>query len=141
MVAATAARGRRLGAGPRPVLRDLRPVEDSDPELLRCASDECGGGGDQQQSAGDHQAGVRAEVRRQPMDAPDPGPKSCVRGDRLVNQADPSDGQWPEGPFRPVLHLKTEEPGFQGPTALFAPRSHLKAEESWYGGERKTMRL
>jgi hypothetical protein len=28
----------------------------------------------------------------------------------LVNQADPSDGQWPEGPFRPVLHLKTEEP-------------------------------
>src|SRR5512142_624118 len=110
MVAATAARGRRLGAGPRTVLRDLRSVEDGDPELFRCASDECGGGGDQQQGAGDHQADVRAEVGQGPVDASDPGPESGIGGDRLVDRADPPDGPRSEGPFRPVLHLKTEEP-------------------------------
>src|SRR5512142_1700733 len=109
MVAATAARGRRLGAGPRRVLRDLRPVEDGDPELLRCTSDECGGGGDQQQGAGDHQADVRAEVRRESVDASDPGLESGLGSDRLVDRADPPDGPRAEGPFRPVLHLKTEE--------------------------------
>src|SRR5512135_2885669 len=66
-------------------------------------------GGDQQ-GVGDHQAGVRAEVSRQPVEPLDPGPESCVPGDRLVDRADPSDSQWSEGPFRPVLHLKTEEP-------------------------------
>src|SRR5512135_2038272 len=105
MVEATPPRGWRLGAGPRGVLRDLRPVEDGDPELLRRASDQCGGGRDQQQGAGDHQADVRAEVGREPVDAPDPGPESGVGGDRLVDRADPPDGPRTEGPFRPVLHL------------------------------------
>ena len=42
------------------------------------------------------------EVRRQPVDAPDPGPESGVGGDRLVDRADPPDGPRTEGPFRPV---------------------------------------
>src|SRR3954463_4798879 len=85
-------------------------MEDGDPERLRWSSDERGGGGDQQQGAGDHQADLWSEVRREPVDAPDPGPESGVGGDRLVDRADPSDGQRTESPFRPVLHLKTEEP-------------------------------
>src|SRR5512142_2689115 len=105
-------KNRTAWPGPRPVLFDLRTVEDGDPELFRCASDERGSGGGQKQGAGDHQAGLRTEVGRQPVEAPDPGPESGVRGDRLVDRADPSDGQRPEGPFRPVLHLKTEEPNF-----------------------------
>ena len=46
--------------------------------------------------------------------APDPGPESGVGGDRLVDRADPPDGQGTEGPFRLVLHLKTEEPKDRG---------------------------
>src|SRR3954454_25310894 len=110
LVEATPARDQGLGAGPRRVLHDLRPVEDGDPELLRRASDQRGGGGDQQQGAGDHQADLWSEVRREPVDATDPGPESGVGGDGLVDRADPPDGQRTEGPFRPVLHLKTEEP-------------------------------
>src|SRR5262245_7179551 len=110
LVEGTPPRGRTVGAGPRRVLRDVRSVEDGDPELLRCAPDECLGGGDQHQGAGDHQAGVWAEVGRQPVDAPDPGPESGVGGDRLVDRGDPPDGPRAEGPFRPISRLITEEP-------------------------------
>ena len=37
-------------------------------------------------------------------------PESGHGGDRLVDRADPPDGPRAESPFRPVLHLKTEEP-------------------------------
>jgi hypothetical protein len=62
-------------------------------------TDERGGGGDQQQGAGDHQAGVWPEVRRQPVESPDPGPESGVRSDRLDDRADPTDRSRSEGPF------------------------------------------
>src|SRR5262245_13345831 len=114
LVEGTPPRGRTVGAGPRRVLRDVRSVEDGDPELLRCAPDECLGGGDQHQGAGDHQAGVWAEVGRQPVDAPDPGPESGVGGDRLVDRGDPPDGPRAEGPFRPISRLITEEPNAWG---------------------------
>src|SRR5512135_2511876 len=130
MVEATPPRGRRLGAGPRPVLHNLRPVEDGDPELLRCASDERGGGGDQEQGAGDHQPGVRAEVRRQSVEASDPGPESGVGGDRLVDRADPPDGPRAEGPFRSVLHLKTEESFF-----YFARPDLINAGRTLFGAK------
>src|SRR5512147_893068 len=110
VVEATAARDRAHRAGSRRVLRDLRPLEDGDLELLRCATDERGGGGDQQQGAGDYEAGLWPEVRRQPVESPDPGPESGVRSDRLDDRADPTDRPRSEGHFSPASNLKKDEP-------------------------------
>src|SRR5947209_8317934 len=85
-------------------------MEDGDPELLRWSSDECGGGGDQQQGAGDHQADLWTEVRAELVESLDLGLEPGVGSDRLVDRADPPDCQGTESAILLVMHLKTEEP-------------------------------
>ena len=128
MVAApSAARDRRPGGwtsagSSRPMTSGRRRSATT----LRCVRRVRQWSGINNKAAGDHQADVRAEVRRESVDASDPGPESATEAIGWSIEQTP-DGPRAEGPFRPVLHLKTEEPKMSRSAAFYKLKQEPRA--------------